>query len=926
MSTWYRTGTVTVTNGSASVTGILTGWTDGLVKDGDALFVPASSSYPGEILTVNGSTSITLNAAWHGTNQTSVAYFIFKGMEWGDVTRLATEISELIDNQVAIIGGTGAPSDSDGYADGTRYFRDDAPEYYVKTAGSYGSPISLTGPTGPASVITGTSTTSRTLGTGSMAFTTQAGIGWVVGTRLRFTSAANPTTHYMEGVVTAYSSTSLTATMDRFVGTGTRTDWNISACGDAGATGATGASYAGTSTTSLAIGTGTKVFTTQSGLAYVVGSRVRAANTADTANYMEGRVTSYSGTSLTLSVDVTGGSGTLASWNLSIAGDRGIQGVQGIQGDQGIQGATGPGYAATSTTSLAIGTGSKVFTTQAGLSYVVGASRARASSTNGANYVEGLVTAYSGTSLTISADTTGGSGTISTWNISLAGTPGTNGTNGTNGVNGTVTATTSTTSNTTATGSKSFTTAATTGLTYSVGQRLRIVSASNTSNWMSGLVTSFAGTSLVVNVDLIGPSPATATDWNIALTGEKGDPGAAGGFASLTATKGNWPLGDGTTFGTFSVGADGTMAVADSAATYGASWRAIDAVHADGYWSRSTVASAATCDIGAASTTYVTISGTTTITSLGTGANKLRFVQFSGSLTLTYNGTSLILPGAQNIITAAGDSGIFISDGIGNWRCIAWTPIGYLTRERLLANRTYYVRADGSDSNNGLANTAGGAFLTLQKLFNVIVTLDLAGFTVTGTIDAGTFAGFTLSAPIVGGNVVLSGAGAASTTVGAILISGAQTGVLTLQNMKFVATGSGIRLDAASKVVVSSGNEFGACTSRHVLVAAPGGFIHLSSAYTISGGATQHMDCQYNGIIRNDNKTITLTGTPAFTQFAAVSNGGGLVVSSLTFSGSATGQRYNANSNGFINTGGGGASYLPGSTAGTDNSGAGLYV
>jgi hypothetical protein len=43
---------------------------------------------------------------------------------------------------------------------------------------------------------------------------------------------------------------------------------------------------------------------------------------------------------------------------------------------------------------------------------------------------------------------------------------------------------------------------------------------------------------------------------------------------------------------------------------------------------------------------------------------------FSGVLTLTHNGTSLILPGAGNITTAAGDVAVMLSLGSGNWRCI----------------------------------------------------------------------------------------------------------------------------------------------------------------------------------------------------------------------------------------------------------------
>lgn len=82
------------------------------------------------------------------------------------------------------------------------------------------------------------------------------------------------------------------------------------------------------------------------------------------------------------------------------------------------------------------------------------------------------------------------------------------------------------------------------------------------------------------------------------------------------------------------------------------------------------VASAATCDIGAAASPKVRITGTTTITSLGTGANRWRLVRFGAVLTLTYNATSLILPGNANIVTAAEDRAEFVSDGSGNWRCI----------------------------------------------------------------------------------------------------------------------------------------------------------------------------------------------------------------------------------------------------------------
>ena len=86
-----------------------------------------------------------------------------------------------------------------------------------------------------------------------------------------------------------------------------------------------------------------------------------------------------------------------------------------------------------------------------------------------------------------------------------------------------------------------------------------------------------------------------------------------------------------------------------------------------------TLASAATADLGSLLQTFINITGTTGITSFGTGANLLRVVRYSGILTLTYNATSLIVLGGGNRTTAAGDIGIYRSDASGNWREISYS-------------------------------------------------------------------------------------------------------------------------------------------------------------------------------------------------------------------------------------------------------------
>jgi len=85
------------------------------------------------------------------------------------------------------------------------------------------------------------------------------------------------------------------------------------------------------------------------------------------------------------------------------------------------------------------------------------------------------------------------------------------------------------------------------------------------------------------------------------------------------------------------------------------------------------LASAASVAIGGAASNNVTITGTTTITSFDTvAAGIIRVVTFSGTLTLTNNNTSLILPASLKIITQAGDIAIFQSLGSGNWKCISY--------------------------------------------------------------------------------------------------------------------------------------------------------------------------------------------------------------------------------------------------------------
>lgn len=91
-----------------------------------------------------------------------------------------------------------------------------------------------------------------------------------------------------------------------------------------------------------------------------------------------------------------------------------------------------------------------------------------------------------------------------------------------------------------------------------------------------------------------------------------------------------------------------------------------------------TMASASTVNIGAATGNYVIITGTTAITAFDTAQpGTRRYVRFSDSLTVTYNATTMLLPGSTNITVVAGDVMVFVSGGGGIWRCVEYQPWGY---------------------------------------------------------------------------------------------------------------------------------------------------------------------------------------------------------------------------------------------------------
>ncbi len=91
--------------------------------------------------------------------------------------------------------------------------------------------------------------------------------------------------------------------------------------------------FSAISASSATIGTGTKNFQIESNKFFNSGTSVLISDTANpTTNYMSGIVSSYSGTTLSVAVSRTAGSGTFTSWIIRVSGVPGEQGPQGPSG------------------------------------------------------------------------------------------------------------------------------------------------------------------------------------------------------------------------------------------------------------------------------------------------------------------------------------------------------------------------------------------------------------------------------------------------------------------------------------------------------------------------------------------------------------------------------------------------------------------
>ena len=265
------------------------------------------------------------------------------------------------------------------------------------------------------------------------------------------------------------------------------------------------------------------------------------------------------------------------------------------------------------------------------------------------------------------------------------------------------------------------------------------------------------------------------------------------------------------------------------------------------------------------------------------------------------------------------------------------------------ANTNFYVRQDGNNANDGLANTPQRAWRTFAHALNYIASnYNFGTFNATLNIGPGEWNEI-LDLPKYNsttGRFIIHGAGIAETILKSVNRSVATsrtgTGLYEIGRMSvdhqnsnqvtgvrglFIGAGTGVELQFADLAIKIRELDVPAVSNEAIFSATDGGFIGINAnvsidintdkttsatyCFYLSGGRIQF--ARPNQVEGKCYRFIHLTGSSRFSRNNA-NNG--------RFSGNLVGNRYRATENSIVSTNGNGPGFFPGDTAGDVQSGA----
>jgi hypothetical protein len=270
-------------------------------------------------------------------------------------------------------------------------------------------------------------------------------------------------------------------------------------------------------------------------------------------------------------------------------------------------------------------------------------------------------------------------------------------------------------------------------------------------------------------------------------------------------------------------------------------------------------------------------------------------------------------------------------------------------RTPLTATKNLYVATTGSDAASNRCDVIATPCKTLQYAVNQYLSnYDGRSHVTNISVANGTYAGFVCSGVPVGtafgGTTpaylsVIGTNGSANVTISETGAPGAAAAAVSANNGCFVSL-QGVKVQSTNNNGLFAGSGGTVQTNTDYVAGTAGsgagkfhadfggGIIKIAASYTSIGNAGAEAQGSLAGAIIYPESaiTVTLSGTPAYSLgfVSALANSTIYINSNfVTFSGSATGKRFDLSGGAVIETiGGAAASYLPGNAAGTATGGA----
>ncbi len=245
-------------------------------------------------------------------------------------------------------------------------------------------------------------------------------------------------------------------------------------------------------------------------------------------------------------------------------------------------------------------------------------------------------------------------------------------------------------------------------------------------------------------------------------------------------------------------------------------------------------------------------------------------------------------------------------------------------RARLDAPRLYHVRPDGSDANDGLSDTPGGAFATVQNAIDVALTLDNGPYSVTISLAPGNYGeAVVIDRPLIGsGPLQITGSAAAPASVSLDRVTCRDGARVRLEGLALVAADA-LRAEAGAQVELTDLHLSGSGTGLYLdsaEITCSGTDLLLGSALTCLAHLRGHARLRASGSSFTLGTGITWTGGALDLNGFCHAD-----LTSVVFAGDTAGcagPRYLLAQGAILDSGGAGGSFVPGSVAGTSSSGA----